>query len=244
MLRVRRVDAVDDRLDVALDDRERRAQLVADVGEQPPALRLVDLEARRHRVERAAEIAQLARAAVDLRDTRRVVAGLDPPGRLDERVQRRPDPPASRIPNRIAAPPATRMTATAARARSDERARSVTRPSSEPMIHSPMTPMETKTSDSRRTKHPNRRACPRRRQGGPHGPFRPRGPHHGGPRHSGRRPRLVVRPPGGPFAGTRVVGAGGGHVRAPARRRGSRRRRRSGRSAARAGPARSSGGCS
>ena len=90
MLRIRRVDAVDDGLDVAPDDRKRRAQLVTDLCEQAPALRFIDLEACRHRVERADEIAQLARAAVDLGDAGGVVAGLNATGRL-RRVQRRRD---------------------------------------------------------------------------------------------------------------------------------------------------------
>jgi hypothetical protein len=42
--RIGRVDPVDDRLEVALDDGQRRAQLVADLGEEVAALALVGLE--------------------------------------------------------------------------------------------------------------------------------------------------------------------------------------------------------
>ena len=51
MLLVEGMDAVDHRLEVALDDRERRAQLVGDVGEKTPALVVARLEPRRHLVE-------------------------------------------------------------------------------------------------------------------------------------------------------------------------------------------------
>ena len=53
MRRVRRIDAVDDRLEVALDDRQRRPQLVADLGQQGPPLAFVRLEPGGHRVEAA-----------------------------------------------------------------------------------------------------------------------------------------------------------------------------------------------
>ena len=146
---------------------------------------LVDLEARGHRVERADEVAQLARAAIDLRNTGRVVAGLDPTGRA-----RRARPAAARPRGQAGSRTGSPTTGDeddrhAPRGPGPRACPSATRPSSEPSSHSPMTPIETKTSVSRRMKHPNRLAIPRRRQGGPHGPLRPRGPHHGGPRHSG-----------------------------------------------------------
>ena len=58
------VDAVEHRLDVSLDDRERRPQLVADVGQERPSLRLIRLEAGDHLVEAAGEIAHRARPAL------------------------------------------------------------------------------------------------------------------------------------------------------------------------------------
>ena len=80
-----RVDAVDDRLEVAGDDRQRRAQLVADVGEQVAALLLVGLQAGGHGVE----------AAGELLDRREVGAGSCRPGRRS----RRPRPGGSRRPS-------------------------------------------------------------------------------------------------------------------------------------------------
>ena len=59
----RALDAVEDRLDVALDDRERRPQLVADVGEERPPLGLARLEPAGHRVEAADEVADGSRRA-------------------------------------------------------------------------------------------------------------------------------------------------------------------------------------
>ena len=55
------VDAVEHRLDVALDHRQRRPELVADVGEQRPPLGLVGLEPGDHRVEAADEVAHRPR---------------------------------------------------------------------------------------------------------------------------------------------------------------------------------------
>ena len=55
MFGVGRVDAVEDRLEVALDDRHRRAELVADVGEQAATLAFVGLEPSHHRVETRGE---------------------------------------------------------------------------------------------------------------------------------------------------------------------------------------------
>ena len=45
------VDAVGDRLEVALHDRQRRPQLVAHVGQQRATLALIGLEPFDHRVE-------------------------------------------------------------------------------------------------------------------------------------------------------------------------------------------------
>jgi hypothetical protein len=97
MLAVRLVDAVEDRLDVALDDRERRPQLVADVGEERPALGLAGLEPAGHRVEAADEVADGPRRAVRDRDPHGVVALFDLLGGDEQRVERRrarPDPVA------------------------------------------------------------------------------------------------------------------------------------------------------
>ena len=81
---VGRVDAVDERLDVALDHRQRGAQLVADVGQQRAALALVGLEPGGHRVEAAGQLEQLGRPAIRLLDPDRVVAGLDPARRVGQ----------------------------------------------------------------------------------------------------------------------------------------------------------------
>ena len=80
--RVCRVDTVDDRLEVAGDDRQRRPQLVADVRQQAPALLLVRLQPGGHGVE----------AAGELLDRREVRAGSCRSGRCS----RRPRPGASR----------------------------------------------------------------------------------------------------------------------------------------------------
>ena len=84
---VRGMDPVEDRLDVAGDDRERRPQLVRDIGEQAPALGLVGLEPRGHRVEAADEVANGPRRGARNVDPGAVVAGLDPRRLIDELVQ-------------------------------------------------------------------------------------------------------------------------------------------------------------
>jgi hypothetical protein len=49
------IDAVEERFEVALHDRERRPQLVRHIGQQASPLALAALEAPRHRVERRRE---------------------------------------------------------------------------------------------------------------------------------------------------------------------------------------------
>ena len=66
---------------------KRRAQLVADVGEQRPALRLVRLEPGGHRVEATGQLADRRHARAGPPDTHRVVADLDPPGRVEQPVE-------------------------------------------------------------------------------------------------------------------------------------------------------------
>ena len=94
MVVVARMDPVEHRLEPAAHDRERRAQLVRDVGEERAPLRVDRAEARAHRVERAGERAHVA--AAPLGHARRVVAALDLRGRLDQRPDRRDPPPQSR----------------------------------------------------------------------------------------------------------------------------------------------------
>ena len=60
---VDRVDAVDHGLEAALDDRERRPQLVGDVGEHRATVVARPVESLGHRVERAREAADGPRAA-------------------------------------------------------------------------------------------------------------------------------------------------------------------------------------
>ena len=68
MLFVGRVHPVDECLEVSLDDRERGAQLVADIGEQAPPLLLARTKAAGHRVEGACERASFTwTALVDAR---------------------------------------------------------------------------------------------------------------------------------------------------------------------------------
>ena len=86
---VGRIDAVEDRLEVALDHGERRPELVADLGQQRPALALVGLESSGHRVEPAGELADRPDALASP-DAHGVVTGLDPARRLDELVEGRP----------------------------------------------------------------------------------------------------------------------------------------------------------
>ena len=70
--RVGRVDAVEHRLDVAGDDRQRRAQLVADVGQEQATLALVDVEPLDHRVEAARQVAHGSDASARAMPTRTV----------------------------------------------------------------------------------------------------------------------------------------------------------------------------
>ena len=88
VLRVGRVDPVDDRLDVAANDRQGRAQLMAHIGEQRAPLAFVRLEALGHRVEACRELDELPGASPRPRDPHRVVAVGDPAGGLHELVDR------------------------------------------------------------------------------------------------------------------------------------------------------------
>src|SRR5712691_7234006 len=81
------MDAVEDGLDIPLDDRERGPELVTHVGEEPAPLLFASLETCAHGVEGASERAHFARAAYG--DARREVARLDPPGGPDEVAERR-----------------------------------------------------------------------------------------------------------------------------------------------------------
>ena len=82
-----RVDAVDDGLEVAGDHGERRAQLVAHVGQQRPPLLLVGLETRGHRVEPVGELLDRGQVGSRLPDPDAVVAFLHAPGRRQHRVE-------------------------------------------------------------------------------------------------------------------------------------------------------------
>src|SRR5438552_985208 len=84
---VGRMDAVDHRLDVPLDDRERRSQLVGDVRQEAATLFFVRLEAGGHRVEGANEIANGPGASHGLPNARAVVACLDPGCNIAELVE-------------------------------------------------------------------------------------------------------------------------------------------------------------
>ncbi len=86
VLRVRGIDAVEDPLEVALDHRQRRAQLMADVSEEMLARRLVGLEARAHGIECARQRAQLLGTAFG--DPPREVPALDALGRADQVAER------------------------------------------------------------------------------------------------------------------------------------------------------------
>src|SRR5262245_55761912 len=90
------VDAVDDRLDVPLDDGERRTQLVRHIGEKAAWLGLAPLEPRAHRVKGVRQPTDLARPA--RAQSRRIVAPLDPLGRLDEVADRPGDTPRAARP--------------------------------------------------------------------------------------------------------------------------------------------------
>ena len=84
---VGRVEAVEHALESALHDGQRRAQLVADVGEQAATGRIGLLEPRAHGVEGARQRSDLGWSA-DL-DLGPDLARLDPAGRLDEIADRR-----------------------------------------------------------------------------------------------------------------------------------------------------------
>ena len=87
--RVGRIDAIDDRLEVPLDDGQRRPELVADLGQQGPSLALVGLEPGGHRVEADDQLADRAEAARLGPDPDVVPALLDRAGGLHEFVERR-----------------------------------------------------------------------------------------------------------------------------------------------------------
>ena len=203
---------------------------------------LVDLEARRHGVERADEIAQLARAAVDLRDAGRVVAGLDPTGRLDERIQRRPNPARKPDPEQDRRPAGDQDDRHRRAGQIRQRAR--VGDEAQQRADDPQ-PDDADGDEDERQQEDEAPEPPRHARAAaravPTRPLRPRGPHHGGPRHSVGGHGSSSGHQCGRSRGRGSSGPAGGHVRAPARRRGSRPRRRSGRSAARAGSARSSG---
>ena len=86
-----RVDAVQHALERALHDGERRAQLVADVGQERSSRLLVRGQPRAHRIERASQRPNLRRAA--FRHLGADLPRLDPPGALDEVRDRRAGPP-------------------------------------------------------------------------------------------------------------------------------------------------------
>ncbi len=82
VLSIRRVDAVEQGFDVALDHGERCAELVRNVGQGRLPLLLDLLQARAHRVERAGEVADFARAFLSHAGAE--VAGFDPARGLDQ----------------------------------------------------------------------------------------------------------------------------------------------------------------
>ena len=84
---VGRVDAIDDGLDAAGDDRERRPQLVADVGEEGPPLQLVGLEPFDHRVEPGCQLLDVRDVRAGLAEPDGVVAVLDATDRGEQPVQ-------------------------------------------------------------------------------------------------------------------------------------------------------------
>ena len=120
---VRRMDAVDDRLEAAADHRERRAQLVAHVGEERLAAALVGCEPLGHRVEAPDELAERPRTALGARDPGGVVAGLHGPRRLDQRSSVRPV--------RHAPPPAKRTTSAMTSARNERASTTMLGPGSD-----------------------------------------------------------------------------------------------------------------
>ncbi len=96
---VGRVDAIEDRLDVALDDGERRPELVGHVGEQAASLGLIRLEPCGHRVEAAGEVPDRVRHRADRIDPGGVVARLDARCLFDQVVE-----DGARAPDGAAAP--------------------------------------------------------------------------------------------------------------------------------------------
>ena len=85
---IRWVDAVEQRLEVALDDAQRRSELVADVGEERAPLALIRVEPLRHRVEVADQRVEGRRAASRGVDADREVAVRDPPGCVGQLIER------------------------------------------------------------------------------------------------------------------------------------------------------------
>ena len=83
-----RMDAIDDRLEVALHDGQRCPQLVADIGEQAPPLALVRFEPICHRVEPAEQRADGAGRPPTLVHAHRVIASLDARDGCGEIVER------------------------------------------------------------------------------------------------------------------------------------------------------------
>ena len=86
MLGIGRIQTVDHALDVALDDGQRRPQLVADIGNQAPTLLLRLSQSRAHGIERARQGADLPRAS--LGNLCSELAGLDPGRGLDQVAHR------------------------------------------------------------------------------------------------------------------------------------------------------------
>ena len=172
-------------LRVALDDAEWRAQLVADLGEQPSALHLVDLEARRHGVERAHRSRSSPRAAVDLRHARRVVAGLDPPGRLDEGIQRGPDAPCEPNPEQDRDPARNQDDRDCRAGQVRQRARvgdEAQQRAEDPQPDDADGDEDEREQDDETPEAPRHAPSLPRRSATSRS--RPRGPHHGGPLHS------------------------------------------------------------
>ena len=87
VLLVGRTNAVEDGFDAALDDGERRAKLVRDVGEEGAPLPLIRLESRRHGVEATSELGDRRWSGPFDRHTRAVIATLDPGRLVDEGIE-------------------------------------------------------------------------------------------------------------------------------------------------------------
>ena len=175
------MDAVEDRLDVALDDGERRPQLVGDVGEEAPALGLVRLEPGGHRVEAAGQLRDRAGTRAAALDARRVVAGLDPRGLLDEGVEDRTGP---RMRAGAEEPGEDRDAATSDRRDPDERAGG---PGAARMSPTNRDAERQEAEDAeRRTASPNRQPKPRHGRGARGGHGSSAGHHRGGCRRAPR----------------------------------------------------------